>query len=80
MLVHRTKKLLVRANSVPSEIQCIISPKANRVDPDQAARTRASWFGSADLKLLCSKKRKVASLIGKGLSDTNLTYLAGLDV
>ena len=47
MLVHRTKKLLVRSPSVGWDIHCIIFPKANRVDPDQAALTRAALSGSA---------------------------------
>ena len=44
-LLHRTKKLLVRSISVGSYL--IIYPYANRVDPDQAALTRAAWSWSA---------------------------------
>ena len=45
MLVHRTKKLLVRFTSVGSYL--IIFPLANRVDPDRAALKRAVRSGSA---------------------------------
>ena len=45
MLLHRTKKLLVRSTSVGSHL--IIFPYANRVYPDQAALTRAARYGSA---------------------------------
>ena len=44
-LLHRTKKLLVRSTSVGSFL--IVFPKANRVDRDQAALTRAACSGSA---------------------------------
>ena len=43
--MHRTKKLLVRSTSVGSYL--IIFTWANRVDPDQAALTRAAWSESA---------------------------------
>ena len=41
MLVHITKKLLVRSTNVGSDI----FPEANRVDPDQAALRRAARSG-----------------------------------
>ena len=56
MLVHRTKKLLVRSTSVGSYL--IRFPKASRVDPDQAALTRAACSGS--------------DLFAKGLIDVSM--------
>ena len=45
MFVHRTNKLVVWSTNVGSYL--IIFPSANRVDPDQAALTRAARSGSA---------------------------------
>ena len=46
--VHRKKKSIVKSTSVGSYL--IIFPKANRVDPDQAALTRAALSGPALLQ------------------------------
>ena len=61
MLVHRTKKLIVRSTSVGSDISFL---QANRVDPDQAALVELP-----DLGLLCLQKHLKASILGKGLFD-----------
>ena len=58
MLVHRTKKLLVRSTSV-------IFLLANRVDPDQTALTRVACSGSA----LFAKALKGVYLWDKGLKQ-----------
>ena len=52
--VHRTEEFLVGSTSVGSYL--IIFPYANRVDPDQAALTRAALSGSSTKMCLYERK------------------------